>query len=377
MIKFSTALAPLLTISAVINCIEIISGFNQGTSSVVTMQRSRFESKLTSPNNSPDSTTSLSLPFPNVFGSRTNPTNKNDFDKENNNNKSYTTKIQLTAKVVRRSSIIIVALSLFTCSPAFAAKKAAIETTENLHAGQNIANFFMKFGLPKWAILATISAMPVVELRGAIPVGIWLGLPIAQVFVTCVLGNMFPIVPLLFLLRNESLKNLMSPVLKRAEKKANGLGVGSLKKQWVSLAAFVGIPLPGTGAWTGAMGAFLLSMPTTLALSAIFVGVFSAGLIMTAITLAGKVGGLVAISVLVGFAFNEIVLKNSSETKKDYLEAEPYYNQNIPVHVYETKAPFIGKVVSTRRIVGPKATGETFHIIIDHNGDFPHLEGLS
>ena len=49
----------------------------------------------------------------------------------------------------------------------------------------------------------------------------------------------------------------MSPILNRAEKKAAGLGVGSLEKQWVSLAAFVGIPLPGTGAWTGAMGAFL------------------------------------------------------------------------------------------------------------------------
>jgi len=55
---------------------------------------------------------------------------------------------------------------------------------------------------------------------------------------------MVPIVPLLFLLKNDSLQKLMSPILKRAEKKAAGLGVGSLEKQWVSLAAFVGIPLP-------------------------------------------------------------------------------------------------------------------------------------
>jgi hypothetical protein len=84
----------------------------------------------------------------------------------------------------------------------------------------------------------------------------------------------------------------MSPILKRAEKKAAGLGVGSIEKQWASLAAFVGIPLPGTGAWTGAMGAFLLGMPTAVAISSIFTGVVSAGLIMTAITLAGKAGGL-------------------------------------------------------------------------------------
>lgn len=43
----------------------------------------------------------------------------------------------------------------------------------------------------------------------------------------------------------------MSPILSRAEKKSASLGVGSIEKQWASLAAFVGIPLPGTGAWTG------------------------------------------------------------------------------------------------------------------------------
>lgn len=81
-----------------------------------------------------------------------------------------------------------------------------VATVEHLHTGQKIANFFMQFGLPKWAVLATISAMPVVELRGAVPVGIWLGMPIAQVLPICVIGNMLPIIPMLFLLRNESLK---------------------------------------------------------------------------------------------------------------------------------------------------------------------------
>merc|ERR1719199_1164347 len=49
----------------------------------------------------------------------------------------------------------------------------------------------------------------------------------------------------------------------------------------------------------------------------------------------------------------------------------------VPVNVYKNKAPFTGKVVSTKRIVGPKATGETCHIIIDHEGDFPYWEGQS
>jgi hypothetical protein len=81
-----------------------------------------------------------------------------------------------------------------------------VETVEHLHVGQKIANYFRSFGLPDLAVLALISALPVVELRGAIPVGIWMGLPIAKVLPICVLGNMSPIVPLMFLLRNEGLK---------------------------------------------------------------------------------------------------------------------------------------------------------------------------
>jgi ferredoxin--NADP+ reductase len=63
---------------------------------------------------------------------------------------------------------------------------------------------------------------------------------------------------------------------------------------------------------------------------------------------------------------------------ENFLEAEPYYDQSaVPVNVYKNKAPFTGKVVSSKKIVGPKATGETCHIIIDHNGDFPYWEGQS
>lgn len=89
--------------------------------------------------------------------------------------------------------------------PAYAAK-AAQETVEHLHVGQKIANYFRSFGIPDLAVLAMISAMPVVELRGAVPVGVWMGLPITKVLPVCVLGNMVPIVPLLFLLRNDKLK---------------------------------------------------------------------------------------------------------------------------------------------------------------------------
>jgi hypothetical protein len=87
---------------------------------------------------------------------------------------------------------------------------AAAATTEHLHVGQKIANYFRSFGLPDLVVLALISALPVVELRGAIPVGIWMGLPITTVLPICVFGNMIPIVPILVLLRNKRLKYAIS-----------------------------------------------------------------------------------------------------------------------------------------------------------------------
>jgi ferredoxin--NADP+ reductase len=253
---------------------------------------------------------------------------------------------------------------------------AAAAAPVPLHTGQKIANFVRQSGLPDLAVLAIISALPVVELRGAIPVGIWMGLPLSTVLPISIIGNMIPILPILFLLKNPAIKKLFSPVLDRAEKKTSELGIGSPSKQWISLAAFVGVPLPGTGAWTGAMGAFLLGMPLVPAITSIFAGVVSAGCIMSAITLAGKKGGIAALAVLFAVTIRELLKKDNK--KQDFLEAEPYWDQSsVPVNVYKNKEPFIGKVVSTKRIVGPQATGETCHIIIDHKGKFPYWEGQS
>merc|ERR1719204_1400833 len=64
--------------------------------------------------------------------------------------------------------------------------------------------------------------------------------------------------------------------------------------------------------------------------------------------------------------------------KQDFLEAEPYWDQStVPVNTYKNKAPFIAKVVSVKRIVGPDATGETCDIIMDHGGEMPYWEGQS
>jgi uncharacterized membrane protein len=221
------------------------------------------------------------------------------------------------------SFVIIASTITSVATPAYAkAAKATEEVVEHLHIGQKVANYFRSFGIPDLAVLAIISAMPVVELRGAVPVGVWMGLDIKQVLPVCVMGNMAPIIPLMFLLRNDKLKQLMSPILSRAEKKSASLGVGSIEKQWASLAAFVGIPLPGTGAWTGAMGAFLLGMPTAVALSSIFTGVVSAGVIMTAITLAGKKGGIAALTALALITGREFLAAGKDDNEDGETVAE-------------------------------------------------------
>ena len=64
--------------------------------------------------------------------------------------------------------------------------------------------------------------------------------------------------------------------------------------------------------------------------------------------------------------------------KQDFLEASPYWDQSgVPVNTYKNKTPFKGNVISTKRIVGVAATGETTHIIINHDGKMPYWEGQS
>lgn len=159
------------------------------------------------------------------------------------------------------------------------------------HLGEKVAMALQSSGVPDALIIAAIAGMPVVELRGAIPVGIWMGVPMIKVFALCVLGNMAPIIPLLVALRAPFVQKLLDKPLKKARDKSDQV-LGN--NRWAALAAFVGVPFPGTGAWTGGMIAFVLGMPLAEALSSIFAGVVAAGLIVTALVAAGKVGAVLA-----------------------------------------------------------------------------------
>lgn len=134
-----------------------------------------------------------------------------------------------------------------------------------------------------------ISMVPIVELRGAIPVGYGMGLPFFVNYIICCIGNLIPVPFILLFIK--WLLNFMSSskigffnktanfVLKKAEKNK-----GKITKYatW-GLFLFVAIPLPGTGAWTGALVASLLDMKRSRAMLSITAGVVAAGLIMSLI----------------------------------------------------------------------------------------------
>jgi hypothetical protein len=104
------------------------------------------------------------------------------------------------------NSVAILSMSILLAAQSPALASSTHASAQHLHVGQKIANYFRSFGLPDVVVLAIISALPVVELRGAVPVGLWMGLPLTTVLPACVIGNMIPIVPIMLVLRNKRLK---------------------------------------------------------------------------------------------------------------------------------------------------------------------------
>ncbi len=204
--------------------------------------------------------------------------------------------------------------ALFATSLVVPGLALAAEAAEHLHLGQKVALFFQSFGLPDWLVLTLISATPAIELRGGVPVGAWMGLSPWTTLAICVLGNMAPIAPMLLALRSDAVKSAFAPLMRRAEKKLAGLPSG--QSRTLALALFVGIPAPGTGAWTGAIIAYLLDMPFGTSMGAILAGVLLAGGIMTTLTLAGRAGALVALGVLCAGGVGAI-LKAAKDERKD------------------------------------------------------------
>ena len=140
------------------------------------------------------------------------------------------------------------------------------------------------------AILLTFGTamVPVLELRGAIPVGVAAGLSPAVACVVSVLGNMVPVPFILLLIRRifDWLRGtrLFGPRIDWLERRAHLKGRIVKKYRTIGLIILVAIPLPGTGAWTGALVADVLDLRLRTALPAIAFGVLIAGIITTTVT---------------------------------------------------------------------------------------------
>jgi len=140
----------------------------------------------------------------------------------------------------------------------------------------------------KWIATMVVSMVPVIELRGGIPYGVGFGMPYWQAFIAAFIGNMLPIPFILILIhrffnwlkKHKKTKNFVE----RMEKRAHLKGQKVIKYRLWGLFILVAVPLPGTGAWTGALVASVLDIRMKHAFPVIALGVITAGLIVMFVT---------------------------------------------------------------------------------------------
>ena len=148
----------------------------------------------------------------------------------------------------------------------------------------------------KYLLVFLISMVPLIELRGAIPIAIGMDLPAIPSILICTIGNLLP-VPFIYLFARKVLVwgstkphigGLFTKILDKGEKAGQKLvATASRKGLFIALLLFVGIPLPGTGAWTGTLAASLLNMGWKSTTGAVSLGVILAGIIMATVSSLG------------------------------------------------------------------------------------------
>ena len=142
--------------------------------------------------------------------------------------------------------------------------------------------------LKKYLMIFLVSMVPLIELRGAVPIAVGMNLPLLPRYIICMQGNMLP-VPIICCLARKVLEwGADEPVigkfftfcLEKGHKGGQKLQEKAGRGLFVALLLFVGIPLPGTGAWTGTLAASLLDMDFKSSVIAVMCGVVLAGVIM-------------------------------------------------------------------------------------------------
>ncbi len=152
--------------------------------------------------------------------------------------------------------------------------------------------------LKKYIITFFISMVPLVELRCGVPFGTGMDLPWHWCLIVCMIGNMIPVPFIFFFARKlliwgsdkKIIGKFCSFCLQKGEKGGKKLQEKAGRGIYVALLLFVGIPLPGTGAWTGTLAASILDLDFKKSTLAVVLGVLLAGLIMTVLSQVVKGG---------------------------------------------------------------------------------------
>ncbi len=181
----------------------------------------------------------------------------------------------------------------------------------------DVQQYFLDLGLPPALVVIIVAALPIVELRGAIPLAInVLEMPWYQAFTLAIIGNMLPVPFILRFLdwltcalgRHPLFKRFFDWLFTRTRARSGVIE----KYRNLGLALFVAVPLPFTGAWTGAIAGVILGIPFRQAMLYIFLGVVMAGVIVTALSLMGWWGALVA-----GIALAALLIAGTLRRRKE------------------------------------------------------------
>ena len=171
---------------------------------------------------------------------------------------------------------------------------------------KNVKKKGIIFMFKKYLLVFFVSMVPLIELRGAIPIGLSniLGepLPVLPLYIACIIGNMLP-VPIIFFFARKVLEwgadkkiigKFFTFCLEKGKKGGEVLQAKAGTGLYVALFLFVGVPLPGTGAWTGTLAASFLDMDFKKSVIAVMAGVILAGIIMGLASLGvfGAVGAI-------------------------------------------------------------------------------------
>ncbi|KMT07143.1 hypothetical protein BVRB_6g154710 [Beta vulgaris subsp. vulgaris] len=211
---------------------------------------------------------------------------------ENNNNLELTILGEKPVKTVLWvlfwTSVSLVVFAFSKDAAKAASVSVSVVTDSSIKAssfGVKVASFLRGSGWPDEAVVFALATLPVIELRGAIPVGYWMKLNPILLTVLSILGNMVPVPFIVLYLKklanflagkNRAASRFLDMLFERAKEKA-----GPVEEfQWLGLMLFVAVPFPGTGAWSGSIIASVLDMPFWSAVSANFFGVVGAGLLV-------------------------------------------------------------------------------------------------